>query len=122
MSVEFKYLADKDVLVGTVSGTYVISNDTSGLERALAKLKEHNCSRLLADYREGEFVAEILPAYHRPRVLKKLGADRSLKMATVYRELDELTRSTETFYRNAGWNVRDFTDYDAAIEWLISDD
>ncbi len=121
MGVEFEYLADKDVLVGTVSGTYVISNDTSGLARALAILKEHNCSRLLADYSEGEFVAEILPAYQRPRTLEELGADRSLKVATVYKELNELTRSTETFYRSAGWNVRDFTDYDAAMEWLVSE-
>ncbi len=121
MKVEFEYLADKDVLVGTVSGTYVISSDTSGLERVLAILKEHNCSKLLADYRGGEFVAEILPAYQRPRTLDELGADRSLKVATVYRELNELTRSTETFYRNAGWNMSAFPDYDAAMEWLLSE-
>ncbi len=121
MSVKFEYLTDKDVLVAAVSGPYVISNDTSGLERVLLRLKEYNCLRLLADYRDGEFVVEILPAYHRPRTLDELGADRSLKVATVYRELDEVTRSTESFYRNAGWNMRDFVDYDAAMEWLISD-
>ena len=121
MSVEFEYLADQDVLVATVSGTHIISSDTSVLEQVLAKLKEHNCLRLLADYREGEFVVEVVQAYYRPRTLEDLGAERSLKMATVYRKLDELTRSTETFYRNKGWNMRDFTDYDAAMEWLISD-
>ncbi|MCP4539949.1 MAG: hypothetical protein GY832_22645 [Chloroflexi bacterium] len=113
-------MANKHILVATVSGTHVISNDTSILEQVLAKLKEHDCLRLLADYSEGKSVVETLPAYRRPRTLEDLGAERSLKVATVYKELNDATRATETFYRNKGWNMRDFTDHDAAIEWLIS--
>jgi len=118
MSIEFSYLIDKDVLVVTVSGQHVVSDDTGSLERVLAKLKEHSCRRVLVDYREAEFVVETVPAYNRPQTLEELGAKRSLKMATVYRELTKETRFTENVHRNRGWQMKDFTEYGAAMEWL----
>ena len=118
MDIEYTYNASKDVVVAKVSGTYIVSDDVSIVSEFVERMKEYNCSRILFDFREAEFVVETLPAFDRPKILENLGVKRSFKFASVYRELDENTRYTESVYRNRGWRMRDFTDYDEAVAWL----
>jgi len=120
MDIEYIYDADREVLIATVTGTYVISDDVSVVREVIDKLTEYNSSRILFDYRDAEFVVETLPAYDRPKVLEDLGVKRSFKFASVYREIDKDTRYTETVYRNRGWRMRDFTKYDEALAWLAN--
>ena len=118
MDITFTYNADKDVLIARITGTYIISDDVSAVKQIVDQLKEHQCLNILFDYREAEFVVETLPAYDRPKVLESLGLDRSFKFASVYVKLDKDTRYTEAVYRNRGGNMKDFTDYDEAMDWL----
>jgi hypothetical protein len=118
MDVEYSYDTERGVLIAKITGTYKISKDTSIVRQVVDMLRECNCSRLLFDYRDAKFVVDTLPAYDRPKVLEDLGVERSTKFASVYRELNEDTHYTESVYRNRGWRMKDFSDYDAAIEWL----
>jgi len=118
MDIEYEYSTEHDVLIATVKGTYIISDDVSIVEQIVARLKVHHCTKTLFDYRDAEFVVEVLPAYDRPKVLESLGIDQSFRFASVYNFLDEDTRYTETVYRNRGWRMKDFTDFDEAIHWL----
>ena len=118
MDTEYTYNADKDVLIAKITGTYLVSKDISVVKQIIDRLKEYNCSKILFDFRNAKFVVETLPAYDRPKVMESLGVKRSVKFASVYKKLDKDTRYTESVYRNRGWRMMDFTDYDAAIEWL----
>ena len=118
MDIEYKYSVDKDVLIAKITGTYIISDDTGVVRQVINKLKEHDCSRLLFDFRDAKFVVETLPAYDRPRVLEDIGVKRLTKFASVFREFNEDACYTESVYRNRGWRMRNFSDFDEAIEWL----
>ena len=120
MGMKYQFDADREVLIVHISGTYIISNDSSVVEDIIGKLQEHKCSRILLDYRNAKFVVETLPAYDRPRLLEDLGVERSTKFASVYREFTEDTHYTESVYRNRGWRMKDFLDFDAAMDWLTS--
>ena len=76
MDIEYTYDADKDMLIARVIGTYIISNDVSIVRDVIDRLNEQKCSRILFDYRDAEFVVEILPAYDRPKILEDLGVNR----------------------------------------------
>ena len=118
MEIQYQYISESGILIATIIGTYEISDDTSVVENIVNRMKKHKCSRVLFDYRDADFVVDTLSAYDRPDVLDRLGVKRTVKFASLYQKLDVQTRYTENVYRNRGWRMRDFTDFDAAIEWL----
>ena len=120
MKIDYTYNAELDILIATITGTYVISNDVKVVEQILDRLKEHRCTKILFDYREAEFRVEVLPAYSRPKVLEELGFTRTYRFASFYKKLDKDIRYTESVYRNRGWNMKDFTDIDEALNLLAA--
>ena len=79
---------------------------------------EYNCSKCLVDHRGDEFIGGLLHAYGRPELWHSLGIKRSIKVAGVFNKITKQIHFLELVLRNRGWNVRVFTDYETALNWL----
>ena len=118
MNREFKYLEDKDIVLVRTSGSYKLEDELETVKKAISLLKEHNCNRCIFDHRATNVIARTMRSYERPKVYKDLGLDRSVRTAIVYRELNNDYEFYENVCQNRGWDIKIFTDYDAAIDWL----
>ena len=116
---KIEYLADEDILYLKSRG--IMDNPSAnGMVKALADTAvEYNCLTHLVDHRETTFALDTLDYFNRPAINQRLGVSRSFKTAMVFIELTENTRFMETVFRNRGYNLRHFTDIDAAKVWLM---
>jgi hypothetical protein len=119
MKHELEYLADKDIVLLKTSGSYKFEKEFETIKKALAKLTEHNCKRLLVDHRAANVNSGFINIYERPNVYDDIGINKFISAACVYSELNSDLRFYEDVCQNRGWNVRVFDDYAAAIEWLL---
>ena len=119
MKREFEYLADQDIVLLKTSGPYKFDTEIETVIKAVAKLKEHNCIRLLVDHRQADVSSDFLDIHGRPKVYNGLEVDRLISAAYVFAELNDDIRFYEDVCRNRGWNVRVFDDYKTAVDWLL---
>ena len=80
--------------------------------------KKYNCKKCLFDYRKGVFEIDVWTAYNRPRIAKKFNFPIDIKIAAVYKEITENITFNETVFRNQGYSVKVFTEFDLAVKWL----
>lgn len=118
MNCKFEYLEDKDIVLVRTSGSYELAAEIETVKKAISKLKEHNCNKCIFDHRAANVIAGTLSSYDRPKVYKLFRLDHSVHTALVVRELNDDMKFYENVCLNRGWNVKIFTDYDAAIDWL----
>ena len=89
---------------------------------AFGLAKAHSTNLFLVDSSEGEGGGSLIDLYRLPDLYQELGLARGSKGAVVLPVADakaeEDTRFYETVCRNRGWNVKAFTDRQAAIDWL----
>lgn len=105
------------VLVETY-GRYKLNEELSTVEKALNIMKRHGCRKALFDHRKATVVISTLEAIGRAKEYEKLGFYRSVKIASLVNEICENLNFYELANNNRGWQVKVFTDYDAAIQWL----
>ncbi|UCH83031.1 MAG: hypothetical protein JSW50_11235 [Candidatus Latescibacterota bacterium] len=118
MEREFEYLEDKEIVIVRATGSYELSAEIDTVKKIASKLKEHNCSRLLIDFRAAHIAAKTMDIFDRPKAYGDHGIERSIRAAIVCKELSNDLRFYETVCLNRGWSVNIFDDYDAGIEWL----
>lgn len=120
---EIRYLEADDIVQLRTDGVYELDGEIDTLKLLAARLKEHNCHKLLIDHRQTRVVTKILDSYDRPQLYEKLWGDRtsvrSIRSAIVFSEITEDYRFLENVVRNRGWDMSIFDDYDAAREWLL---
>lgn len=118
MERELEYLEDKDIVIVKATGVYELSAEIDTIKRIASKLEEHNCSRLLIDFRAANIIARTVDIFERPKAYGNHGIERPLRAAIVCKELNDDLRFYRTVCLNRGWIVDIFDDYDAGIDWL----
>jgi hypothetical protein len=81
-------------------------------------IRQHGAAGVLVDYRQTVSSLEPYEIFERPRILKEVGFPTTVKVAVLFRILDENTQFLENVYRNKNFPVRVFADESAAVTWL----
>jgi hypothetical protein len=94
-------------------------SSTNAMVRELAEAAtEYHCFFHLIDHRESVFAFKLSDFYERPLVNEKLGVSRKFRTAMIFSKLTEDTKFMETIFRNRGYNMHHFADFDAGKDWL----
>jgi hypothetical protein len=81
-------------------------------------VRQHQFKRVLLDYTEAVPGLQLYETFERPKVLQELHFPVEVKVAVLYRTLNEDTQFLENVYRNKGFPVRVFSDRNLALGWL----
>jgi hypothetical protein len=81
-------------------------------------VRQHQFKRVLLDYTEAVPGLQPYETFERPKVLQELHFPVEVKVAVLYRTLNEDTQFLENVYRNKGFPVRVFSDRNLALGWL----
>ena len=117
-----------DSELGIVSGSYVGRVTDEDFKEATIKAidlaKVNNTNRFLIDDSQYEGGATVLGLYELHDLYDQLKTDRKSKGALVLpssvSNAKEDARFYETVCQNRGWNVKVFSEREAAINWLTS--
>jgi hypothetical protein len=118
MPWELTYLADEEIILLRVTGSYEAERGKDAVRRAVDLAGQHACTRCLVDHREIPFGFGNLDSYERPDLYGSFEGTRLWRLAWVYREIGPDEQFFETACRNRGYNVSVFTDYESALAWL----
>ncbi len=116
----YNYIRDQDYVHVQVIGLNRARPDSHRYPELVEFLNKHHCKKCLFDYRKGVFKIDVWTAYNRPSLAKKFKFPRDIKIAAVYHEITEDITFNETVFRNQGYSVKAFTDFNAAEQWLSS--
>lgn len=90
---------------------------------ALKLAHVHNLTKFLIDISEADLVAPLVDVYDLPKHYDEMGASRKNCIALIPSTSVKGMRDAE-FYENIcvnmGWMVQLFSNYEEAIEWLLS--
>jgi hypothetical protein len=114
----YNYVRDQDYVHVQVIGLYQARPDSHRFAELVEFMHKYNCKKCLFDYRKGIFEIDVWTAYNRPKLAKKFKLLREHRIAAVYKELTDDIIFNETVFRNQGYSVKVFTDFDAAVSWL----
>ncbi|MBN2383792.1 hypothetical protein JXQ70_13030 [bacterium] len=115
------HLPEHNILQITTSGLMSVEHLNQMISETLPILDNYMSHLILVDHRQVKIALSIIDAYNRPRELERLGSSRNLCIAQVCLEKYlEQFRFLETVSINQGYQLRVFTDNEAAISWLIS--
>ena len=118
MSAKFEYLPEDEVLLIRTSGTYDLEFEIDALKEIVSKAEDYKCSRFIVDLRSTNVILKTLPTYSRPQLFEELEFNRAWKAAMVFKELNSAIQFYENVFRNRGWQIGVFDDYDVAMNWL----
>ena len=114
----YEYIRDQDYVHVQVIGLNRARPGSHRFAELVDFLNEHNCNKCLFDYRKGSFEIDVWTAYNRPKIAKELKFPIDVKVAAVYMDITEDISFNETVFRNQGYSVRAFTDFEEAVKWL----
>ncbi len=114
----YDYIRDQDYVHVRVIGLYKADPDSHRFAELVEFLNKYNCKKCLFDYRKGQFEIDVWTAYNRPQIAKKFNLPRDVKVAAVYQIITEDITFNETVFRNQGYSVKAFTDFEIALKWL----
>lgn len=121
MSWTVEYLAAKQVVVIIAKGEISNQDVETQLAETIRLLKQHQASRVLADYSEALSEVSLATLYWLPDSSTQFGAPWNARMAVVMprtRYRLETYHFLELVFRNAGYNVRLFDKLEAGENWL----
>jgi hypothetical protein len=81
-------------------------------------VQQHQFKQVLLDYTQAVSSLQPYEIFERPKVLQELNFPVEVKIAVLYRTLNEDTQFLENVYRNKGFPVRVFSDRNLALGWL----
>lgn len=81
-------------------------------------VRQHDSKAVLLDYTETTLHLQPYEIFERPKTLTEVGFPADVKVAVVFRALDENTQFLENVYRNKNYPVRVFAEKAAALIWL----
>jgi len=116
----YDYIRDKDYVHIKVIGLNRAKPDSHRYGELVEFLNKNNCKKCLFDYRKGLFKIDVWTAYNRPKLAKEFDIPRDIKIAAVYQEITEDITFNETVFRNQGYRVKAFTDFEKAVDWLTT--
>jgi len=118
MPAEVKFRPEANFVYMRVHGELSTENAMGMIAQWLALEREHECRKVLADFRTTIMGESITGMYEFVGKMPALGIPRDMKMANVIREDDSRSSFFETVARNQGWRFQTFHDQDDAEAWL----
>ena len=85
-------------------------------------VQQNQSKKVLLDYTEAVSSLQPYEIFERPKVLQELKFPSAVKVAVLYRALNEDTQFLENVYRNKSFPVRVFSDRGLALQWLANPD
>jgi len=85
-------------------------------------LKKHNCKRVLYDMRTASVNLNIIEIDEVPKIASQIGFDASIKKALVISDDFKKYNFFESTSRAHRQDVKIFSSYSKAEEWLLSDE
>ena len=122
MEYNVEYDQENDILIARYQGVLEIESLINLAKVITKKGQEHDCKRLLNDFRHASIEVDTMELFNVADQLKSEGFDRKWKRATVIAEQYRgHLRFYETVAFNRGHRVRVVTELDEAINWLKSE-
>jgi hypothetical protein len=120
MKYEIEYDQKNDCLVGRFQGVLRNSSFYSAyIEELREKAQEHDCTRILHDFRTVSMEMSILEIHVFSNTIRDEKIDPRWKRAMVVAEqFVKDGHFFETVAVNRGHRIRFFTGYDQAVNWL----
>ncbi len=114
----YDYVPEQDYVLVRIIGLNKAGPNSHRFGELVEYLNKYNCKKCLFDYRKGDFEIDVWTAYNRPKLAKKHKFPRDVRVAAVYNEITEDVAFNETVFRNQGYSVKIFTEFNAAVAWL----
>ena len=114
---------DEDKYIEIITSGIADGDGSLNMARAIAQtMRAHRMTRTLIDHRNVESViGNTVDVYHRPKILRIIGAILKIKIAEVIRpEHGEHFKFFETACRSMGYQLSVFQDKDEALAWLLA--
>lgn len=121
MEWKIDYRPEQGVLYLKSAGALDVESANALVRDLVAAAAAHGCTRHLVDHRATTFLFSLINYYQRPAINEKLGISKDWKTAMVFAQSTDDTRFMETVFQNRGYNFRQFSDLDEALEWLMQD-
>ncbi|MBN1999034.1 hypothetical protein JW935_15855 [candidate division KSB1 bacterium] len=119
MISDIQYLADVGIIRVSWTGPFVGARDAPGMMKQVRSLaEEHNCNRLLLDFRSTEFPRSLFSTFETGSKAEDLGFDRKFQAAFLYSQDEERVLFIETVMINRGYIVKAVREENEAIAWL----
>ena len=120
MSYKINYNKEQGYIAVTIEGDFALSI-LKELAADIAEFTErYNCNRILNDMRHARLTEDTFNIYNMPKIASQAGVEPRFKRALVVNELSSDYHFLETVFVNQGHIVKIFTDFDAALHWLLN--
>ena len=122
MSCEIDISDQSDYLKIVLSGTSKLEDYAHAADTALQKCVQLHISKLLVDYRNLDVQTNVFEDLAFVEYLSQSAIRQTIRRVAVVHgsARDETAPFFETMCQNRGLNVKTFTEYDVAEEWLKS--
>jgi hypothetical protein len=119
MEYNVDYDQENDYLIASYEGVLNFETMKEYMREIVKKGQECNCKRLLNDLRKARIGKDTMTIFNTPEAMEKEGIDLGwIRAVVVDKQHKEDFRFYETVAMNRGHQVRLFTEFDDAINWL----
>lgn len=119
MSYQIDYDPQQGVIFITVENLLNMARLTEIARQVAATSEAQQCLRILYDMSRAEIDVSMVDIYNSPQKMDEAHISRRTRRALVTPPGFDKGMFLETVTRNRGHNLRVFTDYDVAKEWLL---
>ena len=119
MKFSINYDEENDCMIGTAKVKLEINGIEPYARKIISIASKYDCKRLLNDFRNIELACSITEIYSLPQLLDTFGFDRSWKEAILVSGQFDDFQFLENVASNRGYQIRIFSDRDAALKWLF---
>ncbi len=102
----------------SISGTLDMHLIAEFVDELVHLMNQHQCFRILSDLRGIEVAVSTVDIYHLPKLIEQRGYTGPLRRAVVFDGSHDDFEFYENVSVNQGQNLRVFSDFDHALEWL----
>jgi len=121
MNYKLSYDENNKLIIGRIEGIVDAKLVKKMAVDLAALLQKHKCNKVLNDLRKASLTKSIFDIYNIPRIVDDSGVPLSSKRALVVKEKNSDFKFLETASVNIGHQLKIFTDFDDAVEWLKLD-
>ena len=118
MTWVFQFDEEQNLVLVKANGALQTAPLRQMTEELRDALREHGSKGVLLDYTETILRLQPYEIFERPKTLTEVGFPADVKVAVLFRALDENTLFLENVYRNKSFPVRVFAEKAAAMTWL----
>ncbi len=121
MKYKIEYNSDKKYVTANIEGDIELEPLKQFISDTADFLKRHDCHRVLHDFRSASVNMTIIEIDEVPKLVTHFGINDSFKRALVISDDFKKYNFFESTSRSKRQNVKIFTSYSEAKQWLLGD-